>query len=137
MKYQQRPVDVFVWDGKDIDGLREFVAPATADVEGVVARVNVPNCPNMLVPSNRVLRFADGTFDFQPREVVENTYEQVEARRHPPKHVLVDFGNGQKIDIDVANILLKDGECLRVFRGELGIVAEPAKYDELECTNGG
>lgn len=136
MKYQQRPVDVFVWSGENFAALKEFVAPHTADTEGVVVRVNVRDCPDMLVPGDRILRDDAGTLAFVDAETFLAMYGEMAARCHLPKHVLVDFGNGKKLDIDVANTLVKDGECLRVTCGELGIVAEAAQYDELECTNG-
>ena len=134
-KYQQRPVDVFVWDGVASSALKQFVLPHVVEVAGRV--VSIPDVPGseMLVPGDCIMKFASGQFTVCDGALFAAEYDPAVARHHPT-HVVVDFGNGHKIDVDVANIYLPEGECLLVNCNENGPVAGSAKHDELECTNG-
>ena len=54
------------------------------------------------------------------------------------KKVIVDFGDGKKIEFVPEALLLHSNECIRV---SLNADGHPeiarAKYDELECRSGG
>ena len=61
-KYQQKPVDVFVWDGVASSLLKQFVLPLVVDISGRVAAVRGLPGAEMLVPGDCVMKFASGGF---------------------------------------------------------------------------
>ncbi len=61
-KYQQRPVDVFVWDGDRINALRAFVTPLVAESCGRVAAVPKIEGAAFLTPGDCIMKFASGGF---------------------------------------------------------------------------